>query len=404
MRKSKKKEQHQTTEVPLLILCVTALFCLGVIMLYSTTVASHGYSLLFKQSLYIMIGITVATLLSKIDYHVLEKLATPLVWLVIGGLSYLYIAMLLHNHNIMQLPFAKATKGAYRWIRLWIFSIQVSEFGKVAIIIYLSKMFAKNQVYYNIYFQKWRTTRANYWKSTKILITKIGLPFLFVGVLIGLIFLGKNLSVTIVSGMIVTVMALVAGIKIRIFVPLVILVVAVFVIDHYVLKTNVILSEYRMKRITSFREPEKQKRADGMQLWRSQLALGSGGLTGKGLTNGVMKNRIPEAHTDFILAIVGEELGYVILMLVLGLYIVITICGFRIAGQAPDQLGAFLAIGFSVSILFHAFVNFSVMCGLFPTTGLTAPFVSYGGSSLIANLIGIGVILSVAKQSKKQRR
>jgi len=134
------------------------------------------------------------------------------------------------------------------------------------------------------------------------------------------------------------------------------------------------------------------------------MALGSGGLTGAGLTNGIMKNNyIPEPHTDFILAIVGEELGLSMLLLILGIYVGIAVVGIGIANRSIDQQGAFLAIGCSTSILLHALVNFSVMCGLFPTTGLTAPFISYGGSSMLANLIALGLILSVEHKSKLKR-
>ena len=400
MVKSKKNKQHDFIESSLLILCVTVLICIGIVMLYSTTNASHGYALFIKQLVFVALGAVTAFVLSRIPYRLLSKLSIPLLIAVGFGLSYLCLALIVYKKFGYQLPFAKSTKGAYRWIKIWKFSIQVSEFGKIVIILYLSMILEKNQVYFNKFWPK----HSTFWKSFKVFVAKVFWPFMLVGGVVLLIFLGKNLSVTIVSTMIITTMAIVAGLKLRWIAIAILCGLTLFGLDHYVLKSNIILPEYRIKRLISFQEPEKLKRDEGMQLWRSQLALGSGGLTGKGFTNGVMKNKIPEAHTDFILSIVGEELGYVNLLLVLGLYITITICGFRIAGRAIDQQGAFLAIGFSTSILFHAFVNFSVMCGLFPTTGLTAPFVSYGGSSLLANLIGVGIILSVARQSQKQKR
>ena len=400
MLKSKKKQPRESIEAPLLITCVVVLFLIGITMLYSTTNASHGYALLIKQMVFGVIGATGAFIIYRIPYRNIVRYAFFFLILVAGGLIYLFLARQLHENFGIQLPLAKSTKGAYRWIKLSFISIQVSEFGKVVIILYLSMILEKNQVYFNKFWPKCET----FWKSFKVFVSKVVWPFLVVGGVVLLIFLGKNLSVTIVSTMIIATMAIVAGLKIRWFTIIIIGAIVVFTLDHYVLKTNIILPPYRIKRLVSFQEPEKLKKGAGMQLWRSQLALGSGGLTGKGITNGVMKNKIPEAHTDFILSIVGEELGYINLLLVLILYITITICGFRIAGKAVDRQGALLAIGFSTSILFHAFVNFSVMCGLFPTTGLTAPFVSYGGSSLVANLIGVGFILSVARQSQKKKR
>ena len=136
------------------------------------------------------------------------------------------------------------------------------------------------------------------------------------------------------------------------------------------------------------------------QLWRSQLAIGSGHLTGAGFNSSRMKeNYLPEAHTDFIMAIVGEELGFVTIASVLLLYVLLTLAAFCIAMAAPDPQGTLLGFGIGLMFWLGAYINFGVVCGLLPTTGISAPFVSYGGSGLLGSWIAIGILLNIAHNS-----
>ncbi len=396
----KPKIKEPTSYSGILVVLVIALLCIGLIMLYSTTNAEHGMKYLRAQGIFITLGATGAFLLSRfIDYRKVGSNSGLILFFVLVPLSYLVLARALAGKDI-SLPLVQSIKGAYRWIKLPGFSIQVSEFAKIAFIIYLAKVLEKNQ----LYFKQKIFVKKQLYNRIKILFTKTIFPITFVFIVIMAIFLGKNLSVTIVSTMVVLSMALVAGIKFKYILLGITLAYFSFVLDNDILKTKYILSSNRERRLISYKNPEAVKADEGFQLWRSQLALGSGGLTGAGLTNGIMKNNyIPEPHTDFILAIVGEELGFTMLILILSLYVGVAVIGIKIADRAVDQQGAFLAIGCSTSILLHALVNFSVMCGLFPTTGLTAPFISYGGSSMIANFIALGLILSVEHKSKLKR-
>ena len=156
------------------------------------------------------------------------------------------------------------------------------------------------------------------------------------------------------------------------------------------------LSPVRMARFESFLTPEELSSGKGYQLWHSLLSLGSGGWTGQGFSESRMKNEyLPEAHTDFILAIVGEELGFICILFVCLFYIAFLISSLRIAGQAQNVRGLILGATLGCTVVQHAFVNMGVICGLLPTTGITAPFISYGGSSMVSAFISIGILLSV---------
>jgi len=161
------------------------------------------------------------------------------------------------------------------------------------------------------------------------------------------------------------------------------------------------LSPNRSGRLDTFKDPEKFARGKGYQLWHSQLALGSGGLTGRGFTDSRMKQYfLPEAHTDFIMAIAGEELGFVMVTLVLTVYLALAGTGFWLAVHACDRVGTLLCTGVATSLAVHAFVNLSVVSGFAPTTGVTAPFISYGGSSVLASFLGVGLLFSVSRQTE----
>jgi cell division protein FtsW len=159
-------------------------------------------------------------------------------------------------------------------------------------------------------------------------------------------------------------------------------------------------ADYRVKRLTSFMCPECDPMGAGFQLLQSLIAIGTGGLTGKGLMAGVQKLfYLPEPHTDFIFAVIGEELGLVGTTLTLLAFLTITWRGVQVAGRAPDRFGAFLALGLTGMIAVQAFINLSVVVGLMPTKGIPLPFVSAGGSSLLINLIGMGILLNVSQHA-----
>jgi cell division protein FtsW len=159
-------------------------------------------------------------------------------------------------------------------------------------------------------------------------------------------------------------------------------------------------SDYRWRRITAFLNPWADPLGDGFQMIQSMIAVGTGGLLGRGLMGGVQKLfYLPEPHNDFIYAVISEELGLLGATVVLACFCVITWRGLRTATRAPDRFGTFLALGLTTMVAFQAFFNISVVLGLLPTKGIPLPFVSYGGSSLLINLLGMGILLNVSQHA-----
>jgi cell division protein FtsW len=160
----------------------------------------------------------------------------------------------------------------------------------------------------------------------------------------------------------------------------------------------VVISPYRVRRVLSFLNPEADPLGSGFQLLQSLVAVGNGGLTGQGLMASLQKLfYLPEPHTDFIYAVIAEELGLVGGLVIIGCFLVIAWRGLRTAVRAPDGFGAFLALGVTMMIVVQALVNISVVLGLMPTKGIPLPLVSFGGSSLLVNLLGVGVLLNVSQ-------
>jgi cell division protein FtsW len=223
-------------------------------------------------------------------------------------------------------------------------------------------------------------------------------PMVAVGFVAGLILLGGDLSSTAITGWVIFGLAFVGGVRLR---YLFIVLLAGLVMAGTAIK----LSPERISRITSYRNPEEVQATDGYQLWHSQLALGSGGWRGLGFTNSRMKRYyLPEAHTDFIVAIIGEELGFLGVASLVILYAGLMTSAFWLAALAPDREGMLICTGVALLLGLQALVNVSVVSGFCPTTGVTAPFLSYGGSSIVASLLGIGLTLSVSRISEQEFR
>jgi len=160
------------------------------------------------------------------------------------------------------------------------------------------------------------------------------------------------------------------------------------------------LAPYRLKRIMTFLDPWGDPRGSGFQIIQSWLALGSGGLVGRGIGESRQKLfYLPEAHTDFIFAVLGEEVGFLGALVVVGLFAVLVWRGLRVGLRAPDDFGAFLALGITVLIATQVIVNLGVVTGMLPTKGLPLPFISFGGSALLVTMLGAGVLLNVSQQT-----
>src|SRR5688572_526665 len=220
--------------------------------------------------------------------------------------------------------------------------------------------------------------------------------FIVVGGMFGLILLEPDYGTAVSLLLIIGLMVFAAGLNYRYL-------VGAALVALPVLYIVLMSAAYRRRRLLAFWNPESDPLGDGFQVIQSLIAVGSGGLIGRGFMAGVQKLfYLPEPHTDFIYAVIGEEFGLLGTTLVLACFIVIAWRGYKIATQAPDRFGAFLAIGLTTMIAAQAFFNISVVLGLVPTKGIPLPFLSNGGSSLLISLLGMGILLNVSQHSAPQ--
>ncbi len=374
---------RSTSALIVLLALVSALSIFGLVMLYSTTAATFGEQKLKAQCVWILAGICCAFVIHKIDYRTVGAYSHLILLAV--GLPLLYLAAIhimwrmgVSKSLIAEFPLVGdgATKGAFRWLKFGNRTIQPSEFAKIAILIFLARYYGTCPPYNNTF-------------KRGVLI-----PMASAGAVVGLILLGGSLSATVITGSIVVAVCFVAGVRLRyLLVPLALGCVVVATVVKY--------NPERASRLTTFRNPEKTKESSGYQLYLSQLALGSGHWHGMGFNQSRMKeNYLPEAHTDFIMAIVGEELGFVGIMAVLTGYLFLVGVIFLVAGLAADREGMILAYGIGCSIGLHSLINIGVVSGFLPTTGVTAPLISYGGSNMLMTWICIGFLANILRISQ----
>ncbi len=374
------KSRQANYAMVFLLITVMSLSIFGLVMLYSTTAYMYGEQKLKQQTLWILLGIITALIVHRIDYRkigsyshfILIGISIPIFYL---GTVHILSKSGIPDASLSNLPFIGkgAIKGTFRWLSIGNRTIQPSEFAKLAIIIYLAKYFGSN---------------PRYVESFKYGLLK---PICIVGIVIVGILIGGSLSITVITCAVVMGMFFVAGIRLRYFVILITFLVTAFI-------GIVMNSPVRASRMTSFLNPEKYRQTTGYQLYSSQLALGSGHWHGLGFNKSRMKEYyLPEAHTDFIMAIVGEELGFAAMISVILLYLAFIASAFMLSANSVDKEGMLLAFGIGCSIGFHALINIGVVSGSFPTTGVTAPLISYGGSSMLMTWISIGMLWNIAR-------
>ncbi len=267
--------------------------------------------------------------------------------------------------------------GATRWLRFGLFSIQPSEAAKLALVLYLAYSMAK--------------------KQDKMEIFSVGIvPHLIVaGSMIALTLLQKDLGMSVMLGLLLIIMLFIGGAKLIHLLGLVAMAVPLGV-------ALIIIAPYRVQRLITFLDPWRDPLASGFQIIHSFLAFGSGGLVGAGIGSGRQKlHYLPEPHTDFIFSILGEEAGFIGVAIVIILFAVLAWRGFYWARKAEEPFVRFLACGLTLLICLQALVNMAVVLGLLPTTGLTLPLISYGGSSLVINLIAAGILLGLSAQLRR---
>jgi cell division protein FtsW len=351
-------------EQRLLVLVTLSLVAFGLVMVFSATSASAALgagdpiTFLVKQGAYAVAGLVLLALASRFDYHRLRLLAPML---LVGALA-LCVAVLL---------VASPINGARRWFLLGPISVQPSELAKIAVLVWACSYLARRPAP----------------RTMGELMKPLGLV---VGLFSILILAEPDLGTAISLSVMVAGVLLVSGIPLRLFALAGTLAVALGAAAIYV-------EPYRRARFLSFLDPWQDPQGAGFQTVQAIIGMGSGGVTGEGLGNGIQKIfYLPEAHTDMIFAIVGEELGLIGSTLVIGAFAVFAWAGFRIALSCRDPFGKRLAAGVTTLVCGQAAINLAAVMGIAPLTGIPLPFVSYGGSSLIVLLGAVGVLLNIA--------
>lgn len=352
---------------PLLLCAVLALVALGLVMVYSASAIlaqdKLGDSLYFlkRQLMAAGMGVVAMAVAMKVGWRRLARLAYPLLLVTLVLLV------------LVLIPGIGTTAGgARRWIRFPGFGLQPAEVAKFAWVVYLSYSLAK--------------------KREKVATFSVGfLPHLALcGVLVALCMRQPDFGSSVLLVFLLFVLLFAAGTKLSYLVGSVLLALPLAYVA-------IATSPYRMKRVLAFLDPWAHRHDTGYQVAESLMSIGSGGLTGLGLGDGRQKLFfLPEAHTDFIFAIIGEELGLIGVALLVTLYAIVIWRGVRVSLAAPETFGTYLGLGLTSIVAFQAAVNMCVAMGLLPTKGLTLPFVSYGGTSLVVLMGAAGVLLSLS--------
>ncbi|MGN1311671.1 MAG: stage V sporulation protein E [Bacilli bacterium] len=354
----------------LLIIAVVLLSLFGLIMIYSASNVwseykfNDPYKYLKSQGLFLIISYIALFIISKVPYMEYKKKANVI---------FLVCVILL---VLVLIPGVGSVRnGSRSWFGIGGFGIQPSEFTKLGLIIFTSKYLSNN--------------------SKEIRDIKKGvLPILGILLLIfGLIMLEPDFGTGVVIVMTIVVLLFTSGVKMNFFIKIGILgLIGVVAL--------IIIAPYRMQRIVSFINPWNDPLGSGFQIIQSLYAIGPGGLLGLGFGNSVQKHfYLPEPQTDFIFSIISEEFGFMGVLLVSILFITIIYSGFKIAMKCEDLFGKYLAFGITFGLAFQTMLNLMVVVGLIPVTGVTLPFLSYGGSSLLITMCGMGILLNISKNS-----
>jgi cell division protein FtsW len=350
----------------ILLSSIMILVAIGVVMVFSASSYSAFFKLndsmyyLKRQGLFAVGGIFIMALIIRTDYHKLKGITNILMIITIVLLIVVF--------------FTPEVNGSQRWLKIGPFGLQPSEIAKYVVVLYMAKSLE--------------------YKGEKIKSFVYGiLPYLMVsGFYAALILMEPNLSIATVIMMVTMIVLFVAGARWLHFFEILGMVGALGVL-------GILLAPYRFERFKSFLDPWADPKDTGYQLIQSLLAFGSGGITGVTLGRSRQKAYyIPEPHTDFIFSIIGEELGLIGCTLIIILFLVLIWRGIRTAMRAKDTYGTLLAIGTTSVIAVQAIINIAVVTGSMPVTGVPLPFISYGGSALMVNLMAMGILLNISRQ------
>jgi len=351
----------------ILFTAAVLLVCVSVVMVYSASAAlafdrfGQAYMFLTRQALWTLLGLVGLAVAMRIDYRSYRNEA--FIWSLAGVVGVFLVLVL----------FREPVNGARRWLNLGGLGIQPSELAKVAAVLFTALTLER------------RMHRIDELRYSLLPIAIV------VGAMSGLILLQPDMGTAVSLLLVVGTMVFAAGLNYRYIVGAALAAVPVL---YFV----IISAPYRQRRLLAFWDPWADPLGEGFQLIQSLIAVSTGGVFGRGLMGGVQKLFfLPEPHTDFIYAVISEELGLVGATTVLICFCVIAWRGVRIAMRAQDAFGSFLALGLTTMISVQALVNISVVLGLLPTKGIPLPLVSSGGSSLLISLVGVGMLLNVSQ-------
>lgn len=354
----------------LLLLAVILISLFGLLMIYSSSNIwaeykyNDPYKYLKSQAIFLIIGYILMIIISKFPYQNYKKLAN----IIFLTCTIMLILVLIPGIGTVR-------NGSRSWFCIGSLGLQPSEFAKLGLIIFTSKYLANNT------------------KELKN-IKKGVLPILGVLLLIfGLIMLEPDFGTGVVIVMTIIVLLFISGVKINFFIKIGILgLLGVIIL--------ILIAPYRLERIISFINPWTDPLGSGFQIIQSLYAIGPGGLLGLGFGNSIQKHfYLPEPQTDFIFAIISEEFGFLGVLIISTLFITIIYSGLKISMKCQDNFGKFLSFGITFGLAFQTILNLMVVVGLLPVTGVTLPFLSYGGSSLLISLINMGILLNIDKNS-----
>ena len=343
------------------------LVCASIVMVYSASAVvaqqrfDQSYYFLNKQALWSILGVAVLAIAMRIDYRTYRN--DPFIWGVIALVGLLLVGVL----------FSAPINGTRRWFNLGGLGIQPSELAKISAILFTALILER------------RMHRIDELQYSLLPI------FIVVGGMFGLILLEPDYGTAVSLLLIIGMMVFAAGLNYRYLVGAALVALpALYIV--------LMSADYRRRRLLAFWNPEADPLGDGFQVLQSLIAVGTGHVFGQGLMGGVQKLfYLPEPHTDFIYAVIAEELGLIGATAVLVCFCVIAWRGARIALRAEDSFGSFVALGLTTMVAVQALVNISVVLGLMPTKGIPLPLVSAGGSSLLINLLGMGVLLNISQ-------
>jgi len=354
------------TPASVILVCVAALLAIGLTVLFSASSTAKGATaptyFLFKQFIFLGLSIGVAWVMVLLDLESLRRFA----WIIAGGALFLLLIVLIPGIGI-------EVNGSRRWLNLGFTRLQVSEFAKLALVFALSHYLALNQ-----------NKMQDFMKGFVV-------PCALIGAFCGLIILEPDFGTSFLCGVVGMLLLFLAGGRLKFLLPS-------MAVGLMACAALIIHSPYRLKRVMSFLDVEANRSEGAYQLWQAILAFAAGGVDGVGIGNGRQQmSFLPEAHTDFIFAIMGEEMGLVFTLLTVALFITIFVAGLMHIRRAPNLFQFLLVTGCLLLICLQAIINLGVVTGMLPTKGMSLPFISAGGSNLLLMGFLVGIIINTSR-------